>query len=338
VLQPPLAQTLAARAAPAPTTPNPLKRGFLSSDGAPTSPTWRATLADVARRARTLVRDLDCNKALGSSYRCPGAARAVCGKEANYVVDGKPVERFCKPHAPDGAVHAVNPCAACGKDGGYVFDGEHWCSEHAPDGAFHAYRPCAVCGKEANYVGGGKPGKRFCKPHAPDGAVHAYRPCAAGAACGKQGTYVFDGEPGEYLCSEHAPAVALATGAAVECAGCQRAYPGGRSRLCGACRPPVERKARSPRAEEVALQALREAFPAGEGWVLTHNRGGIGGQNDNVCRVVGAGAAEELTNRRYRVDFVLWNRRNPSRIALAALDEHQSTAARPTPAMTRTRR
>ena len=42
---------------------------------------------------------------------------------------------------------------------------------------------------------------------------------------------------------------------------------------------------------------LREAFPAGKGWVLTHNRGGIGGQNDNVCRV-GAGAAEELTNRR----------------------------------------
>ncbi len=87
--------------------------------------------------------------------------------------------------------------------------------------------------------------------------------------------------------------------------------------------PDAERKARSPRAEEVALQVLREAFPTDEGWVLTHNRGGIGGQNDNVCRVVGAGAAEELTNRPYRVDFVLWNRRNPNRIALSELGEHQ---------------
>ncbi len=58
--------------------------------------------------------------------------------------------------------------------------------------------------------------------------------------------------------------------------------------------------------------------------MLTHNRGGIGGQNDNVCRVVGAGA-EELTNRRWRVDFVLWNHRNPNRRnpnALTELDEH----------------
>jgi hypothetical protein len=109
------------------------------------------------------------------------------------------------------------------------------------------------CGKTATFVVDGEPGKRWIKAHAPEGAVHMTRPCAAGAGCGKRGYYVFDGKPDERWCAAHAPAAASDAGAAVECAGCQRAYPGGCSRLCGACRPPAERKARSPRAEEVAL-------------------------------------------------------------------------------------
>jgi hypothetical protein len=135
------------------------------------------------------------------------------------------------------------------------------------------------------------------------------------------GSYVFEDQPGEYWCAEHAPAAARYYGEKLECDVCSRPYPG-RSGLCGACRPRAERKACSVRAEDIALQALRKAFPAEEGPVLTHNRAGMGGQNDNICQ----GAPGDLANTRYRVDFILWHVDNPNMVTLWELDEHPGSS------------
>ena len=179
------------------------------------------------------------------------------------------------------------------------------------------------CGTTATLAAPSTPGKRWCDAHAPTDKVpaSAAQRCSS-SGCGTGAHFIFDEAPGERWCSDHAPAAARELGLKLECinAACRRLYPGyGRSGLCGACRPVAERKRRSVRVEEIMLQALRAAFPADQGWHLTHNNTGIGGQNDNLC----AGSPDFLADKKYRVDFVIWHADNPNQVTLFECDEHQ---------------
>ncbi len=169
------------------------------------------------------------------------------------------------------------------------------------------------------------PGARWCGKvgHGPTDKVPASAARRCGfPGCGTRAFLIFDEAPGKRWCSGHAPAAARDLGVELECtnAACRRLYPGfGRSGLCGACRPVAERKKRSVRVEEIMLQALRAAFPADQGWHLTHNHAGIGGQDDNLY----AGPPGFLAAKKYRVDFIIWHADNPNQIALFECDEHQ---------------
>jgi hypothetical protein len=251
-------------------------------------------VAELAQRAieRAAAREVAAAWARDNGPLCPGAAGAACGKIGSYVVDGKRGELWCLPHAPAGAVHAHHPCASD-----------------------------VVCAKRSTFVFDGEPGKRWCAKHAPPGTVFVVHPCAFGVACAKQGTFVFDGEPGKRWCAVHAPAAAHWYDEELNCTRCSRPSPG-RSGVCGACRLRAARKARSVRAEEIALQVVRETYPAEDGWVLTHNRAGMGGQDDNLC----TGAPGELADTRYRVDVILWHKDNPNMVTLWELDDHKRSS------------